>query len=125
MKVREKYQTVRRFYTARVDVGAPQWDELTDADQFRWSDIWREAGEDEVTEPVNGEPAPDMISHPPHYESHPSGVQPIVITRHETFCLGNVIKYCMRAKYKGDQIQDLRKAAQYLQWEIERLEGAA
>lgn len=66
---------------------------------------------------------PDMVAHPPHYESHPSGVQPITITRHETFCLGNVIKYCMRAKYKGNEIQDLRKAAQYLTWEIERLES--
>lgn len=66
---------------------------------------------------------PDPISNPSHYTSHPSGIQPITITRHETFCLGNVIKYCMRAKHKGNEVGDLRKAAQYLQWEIERLEG--
>ena len=73
-------------------------------------------------------PAPkssDPVSSPAHYTSHPSGVQPITITRHETFCLGNVIKYCMRAKYKGNEIQDLKKAAQYLQWEIERLEATS
>lgn len=67
---------------------------------------------------------PDPVSSPSHYTSHPSGVEAITITRHESFLRGNVLKYVLRAPYKGSELQDLRKAAQYLQWEIERAEAA-
>lgn len=49
----------------------------------------------------------------------------IEITRHETFLRGNVIKYVMRAPYKGNELQDLLKAQQYLEWEIQRVEQAS
>ncbi len=64
----------------------------------------------------------DPIEHPRGYVSHPSGIEPIQITAHETFLRGNIIKYVMRAPYKENELQDLKKAAQYLQWEIERVE---
>ncbi len=35
------------------------------------------------------------------------------------FCLGNAIKYIWRADLKQDAIEDLKKAAWYLQREIE------
>lgn len=38
------------------------------------------------------------------------------------FHLGNALKYISRAGRKGDAAEDLRKAVQYLEWEIERLE---
>jgi hypothetical protein len=38
------------------------------------------------------------------------------------FNLGNAVKYIWRASLKGKQIQDLKKAAWYIQDEIERLE---
>jgi len=57
-----------------------------------------------------------------HYMSHPSGIEPIQITRYETFLRGNIIKYVMRAPYKGHELADMRKAMDYLRWEIERLE---
>lgn len=60
---------------------------------------------------------------PSHYSAHPSGVEPIVITRHESFLRGNVLKYVLRAPFKGRELVDMRKARQYLDWEIERLEG--
>jgi hypothetical protein len=66
----------------------------------------------------------DPINHPKHYCSHPSGIEPILITAHENFCIGNVIKYVMRAKYKGNELQDLKKAQFYLNYEIERHEQA-
>lgn len=56
-----------------------------------------------------------------HYKSHPSGIEAIEITQYESFLRGNVIKYIMRAPYKGDELADLEKAAEYLQWEIERV----
>ena len=62
----------------------------------------------------------DAVSHPKHY-AHPSGIEVIDITRYESFLRGNIIKYVLRAPYKGNELEDLRKAAQYLEWEIERV----
>jgi hypothetical protein len=65
----------------------------------------------------------DMVNHPPHYSSHPSGVECIAVTRHMSFNLGNVVKYIWRADEKGSDLEDLRKAAWYLADEIKRREG--
>lgn len=62
----------------------------------------------------------DMVNHPPHYKAHPSGLEVIEITEHMNFCLGNVIKYVLRADHKGTAIQDLEKAKWYLDREIQR-----
>lgn len=61
----------------------------------------------------------DNVNHPSHYTSHPSGIETIQITQYMGFCLGNVIKYIMRADYKNNRLEDLKKAAWYLQKEIE------
>jgi hypothetical protein len=60
------------------------------------------------------------VDHPPHYNSHPSGVECIDIVEHYGFNVGNAIKYLWRAGLKGDSIEDLRKAAWYCRREIER-----
>ena len=65
----------------------------------------------------------DMVNHPKHYTSHPSGVETIEITEHMNFCLGNAIKYIMRSELKGKQLEDLKKAVWYIEREIKRLEG--
>ncbi len=67
--------------------------------------------------------APDPVDHPPHYTTHPSGVECITITRHMNFNLGNALKYIWRAGEKGDAVEDLRKAQWYLADEIARLQG--
>jgi len=64
----------------------------------------------------------DLINHPPHYKSHPSGVECIQITEYMGFCLGNVIKYIWRAGEKGDRLADLKKAKWYLNREIAKYE---
>ena len=64
----------------------------------------------------------DQVDHPPHYTQHPSGVECIAITEHMNFCLGNAIKYIWRAGEKDDELEDLRKAAWYVQREIARIE---
>lgn len=61
----------------------------------------------------------ESINHPKHYTEHPSGVECIQITEHMGFNLGNVIKYVWRADLKGG-IEDLKKAAWYINREIER-----
>lgn len=65
---------------------------------------------------------PDMVNHPPHYTSHPSGVECIQVTEHLNFCLGNAIKYIWRSSEKGDQLENLKKARWYVDREIARLE---
>lgn len=65
-----------------------------------------------------------MVSHPPHYTSHPSGIECIQVTEHMNFNLGNATKYIWRAGLKsGDAVEDLRKAAFYVDREIARLGG--
>ena len=65
----------------------------------------------------------EAIDHPRHYNSHPSGIECIEITRHMNFNLGNAIKYVWRAGLKSESlISDLRKAQWYLADEITRLE---
>ena len=66
----------------------------------------------------------EKVNHPDHYNEHPSGVECIDIVEWMTFNLGNAVKYVWRAPYKGNQIEDLRKAAWYINREIERLEGS-
>ena len=61
----------------------------------------------------------DMVNHPPHYKSHPSGVECIEVTEHFNFCVGNAIKYLWRADHKNG-IEDLKKAEWYIKREIER-----
>lgn len=39
------------------------------------------------------------------------------------YCLGNVIKYVSRYDKKGKPLEDLQKAAVYLQWAIEKMEA--
>jgi hypothetical protein len=61
-------------------------------------------------------PPHDPVRNPAHYTIYP--VQPIALTRYLGFCLGNAVKYVLRAPYKGGA-EDLKKALQYLEWEIE------
>ncbi len=65
----------------------------------------------------------DNVNHPAHYTRHPSGVECIQITRHMNFNIGNAIKYLWRSNEKGKTIEDLQKAAWYINDEINRLKG--
>jgi len=67
----------------------------------------------------------DMVNHPAHYTSDPSGVECIQIVRHRNYNIGNAIKYLWRAGLKNEDkhIEDLKKAIFYISDEIKRLEG--
>jgi len=60
----------------------------------------------------------DSVNHPPHYNSHESGVEAIDICEHMSFCIGNATKYVWRAGQKGDRTEDLKKARWYLEREL-------
>ena len=62
----------------------------------------------------------DMVDHPPHYNSHPSGIECIQVTEHMTFNVGNAVKYLWRVDEKDNPYQDLDKAIWYIQREIEK-----
>lgn len=73
----------------------------------------------------------DMVNHPKHYTSHPSGIECIEITRYYCFAIGSAIKYLWRAGLKQEQgmddkekeIQDLEKAIWYINDRIKQLKG--
>ena len=67
----------------------------------------------------------DLVNHPPHYTSHPSGVECITVIEHMGFNLGNAMKYIWRAGEKGNAIEDLKKAAWYVAREIAKRERVA
>lgn len=61
------------------------------------------------------------VNHPPHYTSHPSGIEVIEITRLLPADLANAVKYVCRFTGKGRPLQDLQKAAWYLRDFCDRL----
>lgn len=72
----------------------------------------------------------DRIDHPKYYNSHPSGIECIKITRHYCFAIGNAIKYLWRAGLKIEEglsdkqkeVEDLKKAIWYINDRIKQLE---
>lgn len=66
----------------------------------------------------------DPVHHPAHYaEGWSNGAEVIDITENLNFNRGNAVKYLARAGSKdpATEIEDLRKAAWYVQREIARL----
>lgn len=63
----------------------------------------------------------ETVNHPAHYggADNPYEVIKVIEAWGLGFCLGNVIKYIARAGRKGDIVEDLKKAAWYLNREIE------
>lgn len=64
------------------------------------------------------------VNNPKHYNNHPSGIECIEVVRHMNFNRGNAVKYIWRAGDKGNEIEDLKKAAWYIADEIQKLENA-
>ena len=66
----------------------------------------------------------EAVNHPAHYggADNPYEAIKVIEAWGLGFCLGNVVKYISRAEKKGATIEDLRKAAWYLQREIENRE---
>ncbi len=64
----------------------------------------------------------DPIDHPSHYTF--SNIEPIDVIEAWGlgFHMGCLLKYVCRAGHKGNRVEDLRKAAWYLNREIQRLE---
>ena len=78
----------------------------------------------------NNTKEPDMVNHPPHYNSGKfetidviedilNGYKGFAFVAH---CLGTTIKYIYRGPFKGKMLEDLKKARFYLDKAIKWLE---
>ncbi|RYF78880.1 MAG: DUF3310 domain-containing protein [Cytophagaceae bacterium] len=69
----------------------------------------------------------EAVNHPQHYGGGDNPYEVIKIIDHYKlgFCLGNTIKYTLRAGKKdpAKTLEDLEKALWYLQHHIEKLKG--
>ena len=73
----------------------------------------------------------DKITHPSHYTYGKIECIDFILDKQLDFPLGNAVKYIVRAGRKSEEgmtdhdktIEDLKKAIQYIQFEIEHLEG--
>lgn len=67
------------------------------------------------------------IEHPKHYNKHPSGIECIEIVQEFPFNVGTAIKHLWRTgeKLGTPAVSDLKKAIEYIQFEIARLEKRA
>lgn len=76
-------------------------------------------------------PVNDAVHHPSHYTQGKIECIDFIYDKELNFSLGNAIKYIVRAGHKksngmSDQektIQDLEKAKQYIDFEIEHIKG--
>ena len=75
-----------------------------------------------VPETPQGSRAHDTVDRPAHYTQHPAGIECIQVVEHLGFNVGNAIKYLWRQGLKNDRLEDLRKAAWYINREILRVE---
>lgn len=68
----------------------------------------------------------EAVNHPAHYggAGNPYEAIKVIEAWGLDFCLGNTVKYISRAGKKDALLQDLKKAAWYLQREIENQEKA-
>ena len=62
------------------------------------------------------------VNHPDHYNRGKyevmDGIDDAGFT--EGFCLGNALKYILRAKHKENYMEDIKKAQWYLEYIIQR-----
>lgn len=78
---------------------------------------------DFTDQPIPDYAEDEIVAAPEHYIAGRRYEPHLVIEDWDlNFNLGNVIKYVSRAGRKGDILIDLKKACQYLDFEIDRLE---
>ena len=64
----------------------------------------------------------EHVNHPTHYQGSRYEAIDVIEDFKLNFCLGNAIKYILRAGKKDDKLKDLQKAMWYLQRECSVLE---
>lgn len=104
------------------------YDKYTDSDNINKDYEYRKEGNSEMvnhnvygsfTKAEENTPEYDVVKKPEHYNY--SKIQPkdVIRTWGLNFNLGSAVKYIARAGHKDDIIQDLSKAIQFIQFELE------
>ena len=67
----------------------------------------------------------EKVNHPDHYNSGQYEVVDVIDDAGfgEGFCLGNALKYILRARHKENYVEHLKKAKWYLEYLIQRIEN--
>jgi len=65
----------------------------------------------------------DMVNNPPHYTVGKFEVIEVIEDWKLEYHESNVVKYVARARHKGKELEDLKKALWYLNRKIQLLEG--
>ena len=67
----------------------------------------------------------EKVNHPEHYNGGKYEVMDVIEDAGfgEGFCLGNALKYILRAKHKENYVEDLKKAKWYIDYIIERADN--
>lgn len=75
---------------------------------------------DEMFEVINNDNKPDMVNHPSHYTQ--GGIECIEALEAMlgkdafiAYCRGTAVKYLWRTGHKWDDVEDLKKAAWYIE----------
>ena len=96
---------------------------IDDATPEEWDAVkrarWNDNRPYEVKKEVPYAPAPDPVNHPQHYRVGEVEAIDYIAQQLGTgvkdYLLGNVHKYLHRHRFKGQALEDLRKAEWYLQ----------
>lgn len=62
----------------------------------------------------------EEVDHPTHYQGNRYEVINVIEDFNLNFCLGNAIKYILRAGKKGSMLKDLKKAVWYIERECSK-----
>ncbi len=89
---------------------------VANAERIERGDHFKSEGEDMSEKTTNA------VVHPKHYNSGSIEVITAIEDWQLNFSCGNVVKYVVRAPHKGKHLEDLRKAREYLDFEIARVE---
>ena len=66
----------------------------------------------------------DSINYPAHYTQYKYEPIDVILAWDLDFCLGNVLKYISRYRFKGEPVENLKKARYYLDRKIKEMEQA-
>ena len=75
----------------------------------------------ECVSPPTVKQSKDTVNHPAHYNVGTIEVIDAIESWQLNFSRGSAVKYIARAGHKDDEIEDLKKAAWYINREIQRL----
>jgi len=113
-----------RIWDSKTDTYSKLFTTRKAAEWFRSRSMHKSIEFKPLTEWKDDKPESDPVNHPPHYQGKVECIDAIeAALGNDGFvahCRGTAMKYIYRAGRKGDSVEDLRKAAWYLDRAISR-----